>query len=75
MEPVLAALGARRVCEVGVAAGALTARLLAWGREHGCSYVGIDPAPDDTVRGWFSPEDARQLRVETSLAVLPTLGL
>lgn len=76
IEPILDALGPRRVCEVGVEAGAFTTRLIAWGRERGCGYVGIDPAPDAAVRAWFPPGEAgeRQLWEETSLSALPGLG-
>lgn len=84
IEPVLARLQPQRVCEVGVESGAFTARLLAWGREHGCAYLGIDPLPDSAALGALLPpaagggEDgaappAARLLVERSLHVLPSL--
>lgn len=76
IEPILTAFPARRICEIGVAEGAFTARLLAWGREHGCAYVGVDPTMDLTTAGPVSgAERARdcEMRKDHSLAVLPTL--
>ena len=51
LEPVLDALAPRRVCEVGVEAGAFAVQLLEWCRARGCAYVGVDPAPPDDVPG------------------------
>jgi hypothetical protein len=51
LEPVLDALAPRRVCEVGVEAGAFAAQLLDWCRARGCAYVGVDPVPPDDVPG------------------------
>lgn len=76
IEPILTTFPARRVCEIGLAEGAFTARLLAWGREHGCAYVGIDPAMDRAAaRRVFGaePAGACEVRQDHSLAVLPTL--
>ncbi len=69
IEPVLDAHGARRVCEVGVAAGALTERLLAWAEKHGGAYIGIDPAPEPAVRERFAGDG--RLQLQTSHAALP----
>lgn len=76
IEPVLDALRPRRICEIGVAAGALTDRLLAWAEKCDCAYVGIDPAPAAAVEERFgrignTPE--RQLLRQTSHAALPGL--
>lgn len=75
IEPVLTALKPMRLCEIGVAEGVLTARLLDWGQGCGCSYVGIDPTPGPEVTAWFSPGGTRSrtLLVDRSLTVLPTL--
>jgi hypothetical protein len=64
LEPVLDALAPRRVCEVGVEAGAFAAQLVAWCGARACAYVGVDPAPPDDV-----PDVVRG----TSLDVLPRL--
>ena len=69
MEPILAGLQPRRLCEIGVDQGIFTRRLLAWGREHGCVYVGIDPAPDPSVAVMVSPPAS--LVLGRSLEVLP----
>ncbi len=71
MEPLLAALQPRRLCEIGVDQGLFTRRLLAWGRENGCAYVGIDPAPGASVAELVSPDG--RLAVGRSLDVLPGL--
>ena len=76
IEPILAARQPRRICEIGVAAGALTGRLLAWTEKHDCAYVGIDPASATEVRELFAAHDdapARRLLLQTSHAVLPGL--
>lgn len=74
IEPILTAFPARRICEIGVAEGAFTARLLAWSREHGCAYVGVDPEMDAAgpIPGVERARD-REMRKDHSLAVLPTL--
>ena len=76
IQPILTVFPARRICEVGVAEGAFTARLLAWGREHGCTYVGIDPNIDTLVSESISRAertgDCKMLKGH-SLVVLPTL--
>src|SRR6266403_1986953 len=45
IEPILELLGARRLCEVGVAEGKFAQLLLAWSRRHDAVYYGVDPAP------------------------------
>lgn len=70
IEPILTAFPARKVCEIGLAKGAFTARLLAWGREHGCAYVGIDPELDSDAAERAG--DGKVLK-DHSLTVLPTL--
>ena len=80
IEPILARLRPQRLCEIGVESGVFTARLLAWSRQHGCSYLGIDPSVDPTLLArWNEPgagenvvRDARLL-VARSLDVLPSL--
>ena len=71
MEPVLARMGPRRLCEIGVDRGIFTSRLLAWVAEHGGTYVGIDPAPDPAVAASVRPP--HRLILDRSLEVLPTL--
>ena len=75
IEPILAAFPARRVCEIGVAEGAFTARLLTWVREHGCAYVGIDPEVNLAASsgGAECAGDCVMLKGH-SLNFLPTLG-
>lgn len=71
VEPLLAGLHPRRLCEIGVDEGIFTRRLLAWGREHGCTYVGIDPAPNPSAAGLINPPG--RLVPGQSVDVLPTL--
>lgn len=71
IEPILVCLEPRRLCEIGVDQGIFTRRLAAWGTEHGCAYVGIDPAPDPTAVD--SADPAGRLIFGRSLDVLPTL--
>ncbi len=71
VEPVLAALAPRRLCEIGVDQGIFTRRLLAWVREHGCAYVGIDPATDPVAAALIEPPG--WLILGRSLEVLPGL--
>ncbi len=76
IEPILDALQPRRICEVGVAAGALTERLLTWTEHRNCAYVGIDPAPDAAIRERFPADgdvSARSLLLQTSHAALPNV--
>jgi hypothetical protein len=76
IEPILTAFPARRICEIGLAEGAFTARLLAWGREHGCAYVGIDPEIDPAAAELVSAAEIAgdcEVLKGYSLAVLPTL--
>lgn len=76
IEPILDALQPRRICEIGVAAGALTNRLLGWAEQRACAYVGIDPAPDAAVVDRFTASGVtpdRQLVLQTSHAALPSL--
>ena len=76
IEPILAAIEPRRVCEIGVAAGALTERLLLWTEQRNCSYVGIDPVPDPAIRQRFADNGtapARSLLMQTSHAALPNV--
>lgn len=80
IEPILARLAPQRLCEIGVESGAFTEWLVVWSREHGCSYVGIDPSVDPTLLAqWDKPgigenmvRDERLL-VARSLDVLPSL--
>src|SRR5439155_7834022 len=81
IEPIFARLGPQRLCEIGVESGAFTARLLAWSREHGCSYVGIDPSVDPTLLSSWNKSGVgenivrdERLLVARSLDVLPSLG-
>ena len=80
IEPVLTLLQPRRICEIGVEKGIFTDRLLAWGRENGCVYVGIDPAPEpaaaDRIRDPHAAPagaGANQLLTARSLEALPEL--
>ena len=77
IEPILRTFPASRICEIGVAEGAFTARLLAWTREHGCAYVGIDPELSQTAAGLISgtgrARDGEKMLRNHSLAVLPAL--
>jgi len=80
IEPVLARLSPRRLCEIGVERGAFAARLLAWSRQHGCSYIGIDPSVDPMLLAQLNkPGDGKnmvrdeRLLVARSLDVLPSL--
>ena len=77
IEPILDAFQPRRVCEIGVAAGALTERLLAWTGKQGGAYVGIDPAPASEIKERFSANggdaSTRRLLLQTSHAALPGL--
>ena len=70
LEPILTTFPAKKICEIGVAQGALTARLLAWGRERGCAYVGIDPVMDPAAA---ERAGDCEMHKNHSLAVLPTL--
>ena len=73
---MLDALQPRRICEIGVAAGALTDRLLGWADPHACVYVGIDPAPDAAVAARVTASGSaaeHQLLLQTSHASLPGL--
>ncbi len=70
-EPILAALAPRRLCEIGVDQGLFTRRLLAWAWEHGCAYVGVDPAPDPSAVALVQPP--ARLVLGRSLEVLPAL--
>ncbi len=76
IEPILATFPAKRICEIGVAEGVFTSRLLAWGRQHGCAYVGIDPKMNPAAAGPVSgierAGDCEMLN-DYSLAVLPAL--
>ena len=80
IEPALKHLQPRRICEIGVEKGIFTDRLLAWGQENGCVYVGIDPAPERVAADRIqdphaAPEGAgtNHLLTARSLDVLPTL--
>ena len=76
IEPILNDLQPRRICEIGVAAGALTNRLLAWAEQRACAYIGIDPAPDASVIKRFAASSGRpdrRLLLQTSHASLPNL--
>jgi Methyltransferase domain len=80
IEPVLARLSPRRLCEIGVERGAFAARLLAWSREHGCSYLGIDPSVDPMLLARLNKPGLgknvvrdERLLVARSLDVLPSL--
>ncbi len=78
IEPILDGLAPQRICEVGVAAGALTERLLGWAERRHCAYVGIDPAPDAAIRERFAASGdtpGRRLLLQTSHAALPDLAL
>ena len=78
IEPILAALQPRRVCEIGVAAGALTERLLAWTGKRDGAYIGIDPAPAPEIRERFAANgddtSGPRLLLQTSHAALPGLA-
>ncbi len=77
IEPILTALGPRRVCEIGVASGALTGRLLAWMDGRDCAYIGIDPAPERSVTERFaamSDTAGHRFLRQPSLVALPGLG-
>jgi hypothetical protein len=50
IRPLLIALAARVVVEVGVARGETTTKLLEWGAEHGCVTHGIDPTARPRLR-------------------------
>lgn len=71
IEPILESLQPRRLCEIGVDQGIFTDRLLAWTREQGGTYVGIDPAPDPAAVEKISPPGS--LVLGRSLEVLPGL--
>ena len=71
MEPLLAGLRPRRLCEVGVDQGILTRRLLAWSEANGCAYVGIDPAPASSAVALIHPPNL--LVLGRSLEILPEL--
>ena len=70
IEPILSTFPAKKICEIGVAEGAFTARLLEWGRVHGCAYVGIDPGVDSAAAELAGD---CEMRKDHSLAVLPAL--
>jgi hypothetical protein len=80
IEPILELLGARRLCEVGVAEGKFAQLLLAWSRRHHAVYYGVDPAPAAAFQMRFekieldSAAGGRSaLITNPSLEVLPTL--
>jgi hypothetical protein len=80
IEPILARLGPQSLCEIGVESGAFTARLLVWSRQHGCSYLGIDPSVDPTLLARWTNHGVgenmvrdERLLVARSLDVLPSL--
>jgi hypothetical protein len=82
IEPILELLGARRLCEVGVAGGKFAQLLLAWSRRHGAVYYGVDPAPTPAFRMRFEMTEfdsaaggRSTLVTNPSLEVLPTLEL
>ena len=50
--PVLAAVRARRIVEIGAGRGHLTARLLAFARRHRAIVHVVDPEPAFDVRAW-----------------------
>lgn len=72
IEPLLDSRQPRRICEIGLEAGALTARLLGWARENGGEYVGIDPAPAPALSAMIHPPET--VHRAHSLDVLPQLA-
>jgi hypothetical protein len=82
IEPILELLGARRLCEVGVAEGKFAQLLLAWSKRHDAVYYGVDPAPAPAFRLRFEKTELDSaargrstLITNPSLEVLPTLEL
>ncbi len=74
LEPVLAALAPRALCEVGVESGAFAGQLLDWCQAHGCQYFGIDPAKiDDEAFHWKLAAAGGRLIQSHSLETLRTL--
>ena len=80
IEPILELLGARRLCEVGVAEGKFAQLQLAWSRRHDAVYYGVDPAPAAAFQMRFEKIELDSaaggraaLITNPSLEVLPTL--
>ena len=75
MLPVLDAVGARSVAEVGAYAGDLTRVLAAWGAQAGARVLAIDPAPQPGLVALAQDRAELELISETSLAALPRIPL
>src|SRR5262245_44702341 len=74
VEPLIEALGPRRILEIGADTGATTRALLAWAESHGAVVHAIDPKPNfdvERVKGQY--RDAFVFHTALSLDVLPTL--
>ena len=73
--PVLAAVRARRIVEIGADRGHLTARLLAFARRHRAIVHVVDPEPAFDVRAWEHLHRGRLVcHRRPSLDALPELG-
>jgi hypothetical protein len=73
--PVLAAVRARRIVEIGAGREHLTARSLAFARRHRAIVHVVDPEPAFDVRAWERLHRGRLVcHRRPSLAALPALG-
>jgi cephalosporin hydroxylase len=68
VKPMLEALSARRIVEIGAANGDHTVRLARWCRRHGAHLDVIDPLPHFDV-GAFSSDFDGHVRVHTGLSL------
>jgi hypothetical protein len=73
IEPLLEAVGARTIVEVGVSKGHTTAKLVAYAERHDGIVHGIDPAPGAGAIELDGNHDRLVLHVEQSLTALPRI--
>jgi hypothetical protein len=55
--PVLEAVGARHLCEIGAEHGGMTMVLADWSRANEGKLVTIDPSPSEEMRAWLAAQD------------------
>jgi hypothetical protein len=73
VQPLLQAVEARTIVEVGVAGGQTTAKLVAYAEAHDGIVHGIDPAPNPDAIELEERNDRLVLHVEPSLTALPRI--
>jgi Methyltransferase domain len=73
--PLLDAVGARSVAEVGAFGGELTADLLDWAEEAGANVIAIDPEPTAELLRLGQSSQRLELIGETSLVALPQMAM